>query len=113
MFHRLLSWFRLRLDRHPDFDRSAVNGHMGSSSSRHIRGTRCDSCGAPLNAHQQSRTPPPHIAKIRRFSDDRLSEYLQATRQIASAWPTLPPHIRETILTLVDAGQRRSNGDPL
>ncbi len=27
---------------------------------------------------------------------------------IAAAWPFLPPHIRETILTLVDAGQLKT-----
>lgn len=30
-----------------------------------------------------------------------------AVRSIASAWPTLPPHVRDAILTLVDAAQSR------
>jgi hypothetical protein len=33
-----------------------------------------------------------------------------AVAQIASAWGGLPPHIREAILTLVDAGRTRNEG---
>jgi hypothetical protein len=33
-----------------------------------------------------------------------------AVAQIAAAWPGLPPHIRDAILTLVDAGKTRNEG---
>jgi hypothetical protein len=34
-----------------------------------------------------------------------------AVAHIAQAWPDLPPHIRETILTLVDAGRIDCHGN--
>lgn len=58
------------------------------------------------------RRQAPHASLVlrrdRRLDGNHASELSPTLPAIAEAWPTLPPDIREAILTLVDAAQRSS-----
>jgi hypothetical protein len=42
-------------------------------------------------------------------NDRQCGKLPPAISRIAESWPALPPHIREAILTLVDAGRASKN----
>lgn len=114
MFRKLSRWFRLLIARIIGAKTPAVNGHAPNSLS----------CFA--NSLLRQRRVP--VWKVIRFpssaGDDRRShselpehgdpdppEFTPAVRQIATAWPTLPPHIQDAILTLIDAARLPRDGD--
>lgn len=54
---------------------------------------------------------PPALAQPRHTGDPHPPGVTPAVRQIATAWPKLPPHIQDAILTLIDAARLQGDGD--
>jgi hypothetical protein len=48
--------------------------------------------------------PRTGVCRCREVSANPQSDYSSALDYIAAAWPRLQPHVREAIMTLIDAG---------
>lgn len=117
MFRELSHWFRLLIARITGAKTPAVNGHAPNSLScfanRLLRQRRAPVWKVmrfPSSAGDDHRSPP-ELAEHRDPGDRDPPKFTPAVRQIASAWPTLPPHIQDAILTLIDAARLPRDGD--
>jgi len=114
MFRKLVRWFRELVSRITGAEAPAGNSHVPHSFSF---------VAAYPFQQRQPRVQPTVKFPNRRGADQHPMgdwgeeretvphELTPAVRQIANAWPNLPPHIQDTILTLIDAARLLSDGD--
>ena len=64
----------------------------------------------PANDLQKAAPPPTAFWECAQGSDCHCLTSVGCPEYLLNAWPLLPPHVKETIFTLVDAALSRSHG---